>query len=91
MNIKARSFPGVDIGSYHDLVVMTFYILRKKLKKYKNIRIKFYLDRLNDPEVAEAFQAKLGGQFAPLLVVDQNFHNLSENFNSGLWIPQKKC
>ena len=81
---KTRSFPGADKGSDHDLVMMTFNIRLKKLKKSENIRIKFDLDRLNDPEVAEEFQAKLGGRFAPLLVIDQDIQNLTENFNSAV-------
>ena len=81
---RTRSFPGADIGSDHDLVMMTFNIRLKKTKKDDNVRIKFDLDKLKDPEVAESFQAKLGGKFAPLLVIDQDIQELTEQFNSAV-------
>ena len=81
---KTRSFPGADVGSDHDLVMMTFNIRLKKQKKNENIRIKFDLDKLKDPEVAEAFQANLGGRFAPLLMIDQDIQDLTEKFNTAV-------
>lgn len=45
---KTRSFPGADIGSDHDLVMMTFRLHLKKTKKQGSIRIRFNLDKLKD-------------------------------------------
>ena len=67
---KTRSFPGADIGSDHDLVMMTLRLRLKKVDKEGPTRIKFNLDKLKDPEVLEAFQARIGGKFAPLLLLN---------------------
>lgn len=64
-----RSFPKADIGSDHDLVLMSFRLRLKKIKSSKCTRMKFDLDKLRDPEVAEAFKAMIGGRFAPLLLL----------------------
>lgn len=69
---KTRSFPGADIGSDHELVMMTFRLHLKKIKKQDSVRIKFNLDKLKDPNIIEAFQASIGGKFAPLLALDDN-------------------
>ena len=52
-----RSFPKADIGSDHDLVLMSFRLRLKKIKSSKCTRMKFDLDKLRDPEVAEALEA----------------------------------
>ena len=71
-----RSFPGADIGSDHDLLMMTFRLRLKKKKKKKSekknhkpkhTRLKFDLEKLKDPSVLETFQAMIGGRFAPSL------------------------
>ena len=56
-NARTRSFPGADIGSDHDLLMMTFRIRRKKISKPKYTRLKFDLKNLKDPNVLETFQA----------------------------------
>ena len=63
---KTRSFPGADIGSDHDLVMMTFKLHLKEVSKQGHARIRFDLEKLKDPEVAETFKAMIGGKFAPL-------------------------
>ena len=57
---RTRSFPGADIGSDHDLVMMTFQVRLKKTSR-------FDLEKLRDPDVACTFQATIGGKFAPLI------------------------
>ena len=43
---RTRSFPGADIGSYHDLQMMTFHFrLKKKISIPKHTRFKFDLER----------------------------------------------
>ena len=61
---RTGSFPGADIGSDHDLVMMTF---RVRLKKPNQQRLRFYLEKLRDPDVVCTFQATIGGKFAPLI------------------------
>ena len=47
MNIaKTRSFPGADIGSDHELVMLTFKLHRQKVKNQGSIRIRFSLEKL---------------------------------------------
>ena len=81
---KTRSFPGADIGSDHELVMMNFNVRLKKLKKNESVRIKFDLEKLKDPEVVEIFQASIGGRFAPLLMIEQDIQDLTEKFNSAV-------
>ena len=64
---RTRSFPGADIGSDHDLVMMTFQVRLKKTRKPNQPRLRFDLDKLRDPDVACTFQATIGGKFAPLI------------------------
>ena len=64
---RTRSFPGADIGSDHDLVMMTFRVRLKKARKPNKPRLKFDLEKLRDPDVAYTFQATIGGKFAPLI------------------------
>ena len=42
---KTRSFPGADIGSDHDLLMMTFKLRLKKVNTRNNIRIKYAVDK----------------------------------------------
>ena len=62
---RTRSFPGADIGSDHDLVMMTFRL--KKVRKPNQPRLRFDLEKLRDPDVACTFHATIGEQFAPLI------------------------
>ena len=81
---KTRNFQGVDIGSDHDLVMMTFKLHLKKVSKQGHTRIRFDLEKLKDPEVAETFKAMIGGKFAPLTLLDAddlNMDNLIHKFN----------
>ena len=64
---RTRSFPGADIGSDHDLVMMTFRVRLKKARKPNQPRVRFDLEKLRDPDVACTFPATIGGKFAPLI------------------------
>ena len=84
---KTRSFPGADIGSDHDLVMMSFRLPLKKIKMQGPTRIKFDLKKLKDPQVADAFQAMIGCKFAPptLLNADHTeVDTLVNSFNKAL-------
>ena len=56
---RTRSFPEADIGSDHDLVMMTFRVRLKKAREP--------IEKLRDSDVACTFQATIGGKFAPLI------------------------
>ena len=64
---RARSFPGADIGSDHDLVMMTFQVRLKIARKPNQPRLRFDLEKLRNQDVACTFQATIGGKFAPLI------------------------
>ena len=84
---KTRRFRGADIGSDHDLVMMSFRLRLKKIKMQGPTRIKFDLKKLNDPQVADAFQAMIGGKFAQptLLNADHTeVDTLVNSFNKAL-------
>ena len=48
---KTRSFPGADMGSDHELVMMTFKLRFQRVKNQGIIRIRFRLKKLNDPNI----------------------------------------
>ena len=53
---KTRSFPGADIGSDHEHVMMTFRLCLQRVKNQGSIRIRFSLEKLKDPDIAEMFE-----------------------------------
>ena len=55
-------FPGADIGSNHDLLMVTFHLHLKRISKTKHTRLKFDLEKLKDPNALETFQAVTGGK-----------------------------
>ena len=63
---RTRTFPGADVVSDHDMVMMTFQTRLKNSRTPTQPRIRFDLEKLNDPTVMSAFQATIGGRFAPL-------------------------
>ena len=67
---ETRSLPAADIGSDHDLVMMSFRLRLKKIKMQGPTRVKFDLEKLKDTQVADTFQAMIGGKFAPLTLLD---------------------
>ena len=67
---RTRRFPGADIVSYHNLLMMTFCLHLKKISKPKHTRLKFDLEKLKDPNVLETFKAMTGGKFTPLTIMD---------------------
>ena len=44
----------------------------KTIRKPKHTRLKFDLEKLKDPNVLEAFQAMIGGRFAPLTIMSND-------------------
>ena len=84
---RTRSFPGADIGSDHDLLMMTFRLRLKKTSKPKHTSLKFDLEKLKDPNVLETFQAMIGGRFAPLTIMsnaDTDIDSMITTFNTAM-------
>ena len=81
---RTRTFPGADVGSDHDMV-MTFQTRLKNSRKPTQPRIRFDLEKLNDPTVVSAFQATIGGRFAPLAtLVDADLDSMATHFNKAV-------
>ena len=59
---KSRTFPGADINSDHDLVIITMKLKLKQNLRSHGSRLKFNLEKRKDPEVADRFEATIGGQ-----------------------------
>ena len=79
---KTRSFPGADIGSDHELVMMTFRLHLQRMKNKGNIRIRFSLEKSKDPKIAEFFRAARGGQIAPPLALENQDTKIDALINS---------
>ena len=70
---RTRIFPGADVGSDHDMVMMAFQTHLKNSRKLTQRRIRFDLEKLNGSTVMSAFQANIGGRVAPLAILaDEN-------------------
>ena len=79
----ARTFQGADVGSDHDMVI-TFQTHLKNSRKPTQPRIRFDLEKLNDPTVMSVFRASIGGRFAPLATLvdeDADLDSMVTHFN----------
>ena len=84
---RTRSFPEADIEGDHDLLMMTFYLRLKRISKPKHTRLKFDLEKRKDPDVLEAFPARIGGKFASLTIMnneDVDLDSLITAFNTAV-------
>ena len=69
----SRTFPGADVGSDYDMLMMTFQTRLQNSRQPTQPRIRFDFEKLNDPRRMSAFQATIGGRFAPLaMLVDED-------------------
>ena len=73
------SFPGANNGSDHDLVLTTIKLKLKTKRFMKSPGIRFDLEKLKDPKIAEALQAKVGGKFAALCVLDSTVDTIENS------------
>ena len=48
----------------------------KKISKPKHTRLKFDLENLKDPNVLETFQTMIGGRFAPLTIMSNEYTDI---------------
>ena len=71
---RTRSFPGPDIESNNDFLMMTFHLRLKR-------------EKLKDPNVFETLQTMIGGRFAPLAVMsneDVDIDLMTTTFNTAV-------
>ena len=81
-----RTFPCADVGNDHDMV-MTFQTRLKNSRKPTQARIRFDLEKLNDPTVMSVFQATIGGRFAPLATLvdeDADLDSMATHFSKAV-------
>ena len=84
---RTRSFPGADIGSDHDLLMVTLHLRLKRISKSKQTRLKFDHDKLKDPNVLETLQTMKGEKFAPLTIMskyDTDIDSMITTFNTAV-------
>ena len=84
---RTRSFPGADIGSDHDLGIMTFRVRRKRTKKPTQSRLRFDFEKLRTPDVAGAFQATTAEKFTSpinLRINDIDIDNTITAYNTAV-------
>ena len=89
---RTQSFPGADIGSGHDLLMMTFHLYLKRISNSKHTRLKFDLKKLKDPNVLETFQAMIGRKIAPLIIMndeDTGINSMITTLNTAVTEVQK--
>ena len=85
--LEHESFPGADIGSDHDLLMMTFPLRLKRISKLKHTRVQFDLEKLKDPNVLETSQAMIDGKFALLIIMyseDTDVDTVITTFNTAV-------
>ena len=76
-----------DTPPMTDMVMMTFQTLLKNSRKPTQPRIRFDLEKLNDPTVMSAFRATIGGIFAPLATLvdeDADLDSMVTHFNKAV-------
>ena len=69
-------------GTLDKLVMMTFRLLLKRVKNQGSIRIRFSLEKLKDPNIAEIFRTTIGGKLAPLLALANQDTEIDALINS---------
>ena len=73
IKLKKKKIPGADVGSDHDIVMMTFQTRLKNSRKPTQPRIRFDLEKLNDPTAIHAFKTTICGRSATLAqLVDED-------------------
>ena len=50
---KAKSFPGANIGSDHELVMIALKLCLQRVKNLGSTGIRFSLEKLKNPNIAE--------------------------------------
>ena len=69
------------------MLMMTFRLHPNKISKPKHTRLKFDLEKLQDPNVLETFQAMIGGRFASLTIMsneDTDIDSMITTFNTAV-------
>ena len=62
--------------------MMTFRLCLQRMKNQGNVRIRFSLEKLKDPNIAEIFRATIGGKLAPPLALENQDTEIDALINS---------
>ena len=84
---RTRSFLTDDIGSDHDLVMMTFRERQKKVRKPSQLIRRFDLEKLRGPDVANIFQPTICGEFVRFIGLradDMDTDTMNTTYNTAL-------
>ena len=83
---KTRSFPGADIGSDHDILLLNFHLRLKMNQRPKHTRVKFDLGKLNNTTTARAYQETLAGKLATIQnrVDDMDIDTMTNDLNTAI-------
>ena len=79
--------PEHEVFREQTLKVMTVRLRLKKISNPKHTRLKFDLKKLKDPNVLETFQAMIGGNFAPITIMnneDTDMDSVITTFNTAV-------
>ena len=79
--------PAADIGSDHDLEMMTCRLRQKIAQQQTSKRMKYNVDVLNSPNLMQQFNAVLGGKFRQLIDLtdtDVDVDELTNTFNTAI-------
>ena len=81
-----RSFPGADIGSDHDLLLLNFHLRLKMNQRPKHPGVKYDLGKLNDTITARAYQETLAGKLATIQnkVDDMDIDTMTNDLNTAI-------
>ena len=79
---KDQEFPGADIRSDHELVMLTFRLCLQSVKNQGTTGIRLSLEKLKDRNIAENFQATIRGKIAPLLTLENQHIEIDALINS---------
>ena len=69
------------------MLMMTFQLRLKRIRKPKHTKLKFDLEKLKDLNVLETFQAIIGEMFAPLTIMnnaDTDMDSMITNLNTAV-------
>lgn len=69
---QSKSFPGADIDSDHNLVIMESNLSLKKAENKQITKKKWYLDKLKDEEIRYNYRERVNNKLKELQIKVQN-------------------
>ena len=79
---NCRVYNSADIDSDHSLLISTCVFMVKKIKRSKPTSKKFNVEKLEDRNVSQELEHRIGGAFEPLLSLETTMDDLYEQFKN---------